>query len=234
VLTWCIDHRATLADREILPTIVRCAAVVALLALLTACGAKTPDYQSILSTTTTATSSTDKPEPISEYLQSVGVIGEPIRPDKLTDLTVNLPRPPGWQTYDNPNLAPGTEVIAKGDTYPTAMLMVFQLKGDFDVKDALKHADADAELSQNFNRADGSTADFRGFPSSMIQGTYDLNGRRMQSYNRVIIATGTPARPNLPGQKYLIQLTVTDYADQAAAHGPDIDGIIKGFVVKAK
>jgi len=212
-------------------------APVALVVIATAgCGPATPDYQSIWSTTpkTTTPTSTEAPVPLSAYLDKLGVTGAPVAPDKLTDLIVSLPAPPGWEQYSNANLSPGTRVIAKGDTYPTAMLMVFQLKGDFDVKDALKHADADAELSQNFNRADGSTADFRGFPSSMIQGTYDLNGRRMQSYNRVIIATGTPARPNLPGQKYLIQLTVTDYADQAAAHGPDIDGIIKGFVVKAR
>ncbi len=39
----------------------------------------------------------------------------------------------------------------------------------------------------------------------MIEGTYDLNGRRMQSYNRVVIATGRPVRPNMPGQRYLVQ-----------------------------
>jgi hypothetical protein len=113
------------------------------------------------------------------------------------------------------------------------MLLVFQLAGDFDVKEALKHADGDAELSENFKRLNGSADNFRGFPSSMVEGTYDLNGRRMQSYNRVVVATGTPARAGLPGQKYLIQVTVTSYADQAAAQGPDIEAILKGFVVKA-
>ena len=155
-------------------------------------------------------------------------------PDKLTDLTVSLPTPPGWAPYINPNLAPGTRVIAKGDTYPTAMLLVFQLDGDFDVKEALKHADGDAELSENFKRLNGSDDNFRGFPSSMVEGTYDLNGQRMQSYNRVVVATGTPVRQNLPGQKYLIQLTVTSFADQAQAQGPDIEAIIRGFQVRAK
>ena len=155
-------------------------------------------------------------------------------PDKLTDLTVSLPTPPGWAPYTNPNLAPGTRVIAKGDTYPTAMLLVFQLEGDFDVKDALKHADGDAELSENFKQLNGSEDNFRGFPSSMVEGTYDLNGQRMQSYNRVVVATGTPVRKNLPGQKYLIQLTVTGFAAQAQAEGPDVEAIIRGFQVRAK
>jgi hypothetical protein len=202
------------------------------------CGPATPDYHSIWSTSATATTtkptSTEAPVPLSAYLENLGVTGAPVAPDRLTDLTVSLPTPPGWAPYSNPNLAPGTRVIAKGATYPTAMLLVFQLSGDFDVADALKHADADAELSENFKRLNGSADNYRGFPSSMVEGTYDLNGRRMQSYNRVVIATGTPVRANLPGQKYLIQLTVTSFADEAAAQGPDIEAILKGFVVKAK
>jgi hypothetical protein len=200
------------------------------------CAPEAPDYQAIWSTTptTTTTTSTEAPEPLSAYLENLGVTGAPVAPDKLTDLTVSLPTPPGWAPYTNPNLAPGTRVIAKGDTYPTAMLLVFQLEGDFDVKDALKHADGDAELSENFKRLNGSEDNFRGFPSSMVEGTYDLNGQRMQSYNRVVVATGTPVRRNLPGQKYLIQLTVTGFAAQAQQEGPDVEAIIRGFQVRAK
>jgi len=67
----------------------------------------------------------------------------------------------------------------------------------------------------------------------MIEGSYDLNGKRMHSYNRVVIATGKPPGPNVPGQKYLIQFTVTGFADQAAAEGPDVEAVIKGFNVAA-
>ena len=201
------------------------------------CAPEAPDYQSIWSTTpttATTTTSTEAPEPLSAYLENLGVTGAPVAPDKLTDLTVSLPTPRGWAPYSNPNLSPGTRVIAKGDTYPTAMLLVFQLEGDFDVKDALKHADGDAELSENFKQLNGSEDNFRGFPSSMVEGTYDLNGQRMQSYNRVVVATGTPVRRNLPGQKYLIQLTVTGFAAQAQQEGPDVEAIIRGFQVRAK
>ncbi|MBI3228283.1 MAG: LpqN/LpqT family lipoprotein [Mycolicibacterium cosmeticum] len=218
--------------------------VVALAFLLAGCGDDTPDYQSIWTTTTTTTTSAApgaaaKPVPLSAYLESVGVTGDPIAPEKITDLTVDLPRPAGWQAYSNVNLSPGTRVIAKGDTYPTAMLMVFKLTGNFDIAETLKHADADAQLSQNFTKLNGSADNFRGFPSSMIEGTYDLNGRRMQSYNRIIIATGTPPKPApgqqpAPGQRYLIQLTITSYADEAQKQGKDIEGIISGFKVAAK
>jgi hypothetical protein len=147
---------------------------------------------------------------------------------------VSVPQPPGWKPYFNTNLSPGTRTIAKGDTYPTAMLLVFKLDGNFDVAEALKHANGDAELSENFKQLNASTVDFRGFPSSMIEGTYDLNGQRMQSYNRIVFAEGTPARGGLPGQRYLVQLTVTSFADKAKADGPDIETIIRGFTVARK
>lgn len=216
----------------------RAAAGAALLVALTVagCGPSAPDYRSIWSTTASATptSGAEAPISLSTYFENIGVTGAPVAPDKLTDLTVVVPSPPGWQPYVNANLSPGTRTIAKGDTYPTAMLLVFQLDGDFDVKEALKHADGDAKLSKDFKQLNASSDNFRGFPSAMIEGTYDLNGQRMQSYNRVVIATGTPARPNLPGQRYLVQLTVTAFADQARADGPDIEAIIKGFTVTAR
>ncbi len=212
-------------------------AVAALVITLAAagCGPSAPDYKSIWTTTTTATPTrTEQPISISTYFENIGVTGTPVAPDKLTDLTVTVPQPAGWKPYFNANLSPGTRTIAKGDTYPTAMILVFQLDGDFDVAEALKHANGDAELSQNFKQLNASNANFLGFPSSMIEGNYDLNGQRMQSYNRMVFATGTPARSGLPGQRYLVQLTVTAFADKAQADGPDIEAIIKGFTVKAK
>ncbi|RDH76199.1 hypothetical protein DVS77_22350 [Mycolicibacterium moriokaense] len=211
----------------------RIAATLAVLAVAAAgCGAQSPDYTSLLTNTTSAKpTETTTPVPISQYLESAGVVGQPVAPDKLTDITVTMPKPKGWSQYSNPRFAPGTRVIAKGDTYPTAMLMVFELKGgDFDAKKALEHANADAEMSQNFKQLNASTDDFKGFPSSMIEGSYDLNGRRMHSYNRVVIATG----PSPANQRYLIQFTVTGYAEKAEAEAPDIEAVIAGFDVAKK
>lgn len=211
----------------------RFAATLALLTLAVAgCGEKSPDFTSLLTTTTSAKpTETTTPVPIAQYLENAGVVGQPVVPDKLTDLTVTMPRPKGWQQYSNPNFAPGTRVIAKGDTYPTAMLMVFQLSGgDFDPKKAIEHGFADAEMSQNFRRLNASTEDFKGFPSSMIEGSYDLNGRRMHTFNRIVIATGSPPA----NQRYLVQFTVTGYADKAAEEAPDIEAIIGGFNVAKK
>jgi hypothetical protein len=216
--------------------------VAAAAVLLTGCGAATPDYQSLLATTPTRPTQTTSGESVSlsAYLESVGVKGEPVAPEKLTDLAVTVPRPKGWQDYTNTNLAPGTRVIADGETYPTAMLMVFTLDGDLDTAEALKHADVDAEVSENFKKLNGSRDDFNGFPSSMIEGTYDVGGQRMQAYNRIVFATGKMPDKPAPGQlepkaqRYLVQLTITSFADDAEKQGSDIEQIISGFNVAAK
>ena len=223
-------HRARVEQRR--TRIAATVALLAVIALVAGCGAQSPDYTSVLTATTTAKpTETTTPVPISQYLESAGVVGQPVAPDKLTDLTVSMPTPKGWSQYSNPRFAPGTRVIAKGDTYPTAMLMVFQLSGgDFDAKKVVEHGDADAKLSENFKELNASLNDFKGFPSSMIEGSYDLNGKRMHSYNRVVIATGAPPA----NQRYLVQFTVTGYADKAQAEGPDIESVIAGFNVAAK
>ena len=131
---------------------VRHWAAAATLVVLVAsgCGAEQPDYHSLWTTssTTAPPTSAAAPVPIAKFLEDAGVTGEPVAPQKLPDLTVTMPQPKGWQQYNNPNFAPGTQMIAKRDTYPTAMLLVFKLTGDFDVNEAIKHGYADAELSQ--------------------------------------------------------------------------------------
>lgn len=212
------------------------AAVLSLALVLTGCGSDPPDYSSILTSasaaapTTTTPAGSDKPQPIAEYLYGLGVTGEQVPLDKLTDLTVTLPKPPGWTKYANPNFSPGTTMIAKNNTYPTAMVVVLKLTGNFDVAEALKHANVDAEINKSFTKLNSSNDTFNGFPSAMIEGSYDLNGKRMQSYNRVVIANDGLQPP----QRYLIQLTVTTYADEAAAQGPDIESIIAGFNIAKK
>ncbi|WP_372507403.1 LpqN/LpqT family lipoprotein [Mycobacterium heckeshornense] len=197
------------------------------------CSAKEPDYQSIWTTTTTTSTTlttTATPEPLGKYLESVGVTGEQVAPDTLTDLAVSIPTPPGWEKFSNPSITPATQAIAKNGSYPIAMLMVFKLRGDFDTADVIKHANADAERTENFRKLNASTADFHGFPSSMIEGSYDLGGKRLHGWNRVVIATGSPPAK----QPYLVQLTITSLADQAFPQASDIEMIIAGFTVAAK
>jgi Probable lipoprotein LpqN len=213
-------------------TVAGAAAIVALTTSVVACAPKAPDYSSVLGTSSTATTTTTavKPVPLSQYLESIGVTGQQVAPSTLTDLTVSIPTPPGWSPFTSPNITPQTVIIAKGRTYPTARLVVFKLRGDFDPAQVIKHGNDDAQLFENFKQLDASTAPFNGFPSSMIQGSYDLDGTRLHSWNQIVIPTGSPPA----NQRYLVQLTITSLADQAAAQSTDIETIIRGFVVAAK
>ncbi len=209
------------------------AAAVALTLTAVACGPKTPDYQSIWSTTPTTTTTTTrvaKPVPLSQYLQNIGVTGQQVAPGKLPDLTVSIPTPPGWSAANNPHIAPETVMISKGGKYPTARLVVFLLRGDFDPAQVIQHGNDDAQLFEDFKQLDASTTPYNGFPSSMIQGSYDLDGTRLHSFNRIVIATGSPPAK----QRYLVQLTITGLANEAVAQSSDIEAIMRGFVVAAK
>jgi hypothetical protein len=204
-------------------------AVLACAALIAGCGSKTPDYQSIWTTSTTATT-TKAPVPISQYLEKQGVTGQAVAPGALTDLTVTMPTPPGWSKRTNEKLPPTTEVIAKGDKYPTAVLTVVKLNGDFDAAELVKDSFADAATAENFKQLDASVADFHGFPSTMIQGSHDLNGERVHSWYRMVVATGSPPAK----AHYLVQLTIITLADQAEKQAADVETIINGFTVEAK
>ena len=206
------------------------AAALATVAGLTGCQAHTADYSSLATTSarSTAESTAATPTPIAQYLAGLGVTGQQLPLDKLTDITVTLPRPAGWATYDNPNFSPGTEAIAKNNTYPTALVMVFKLDGNFDVGAALKHGDDSAEMTKNFKRLNSSDADFNGFPSAMVEGSYDSGSTRLHAYNRIVI----PATAEF--DRYLVQFTVTTLADQAAAQAPDVLKVIEGFSVAVK
>jgi len=197
------------------------------------CGSKTPDYQSIWSNgSTTATTSQEAQAPVTvgRYLEDQGVAAEAVDPKDLTDLTVTMPMPPGWTKKQSKMLPATTQVIGKGDKLPRAMLSVVKLTGDFDGHEAIKHGVADAQLSKNFRLLDASNEDFNGFPSSMVQGTYDLDGQRLHSWFRMVIATGSaPA-----DQRYLVQLSVTAAADDAPGQAAAVDAITKGFTVAAK
>ena len=209
------------------------AGLAALMAFTTACGPKTPDYQSTWTTpsTTAAPTTTPKtpPMPLSKYFEGEGVQGDAVLPDALQDLTVSIPTPPGWKSREDPNKKTKAAVlISKGDSYPAALLVVVKLRGDFNPTEAIKHANKD--LPEGFHQLDASDADFNGFPSSVVQGTYEAKGAQMRSWNRVVLPTG-PAPDN---QRYLVSLNITSLADQAVAESNDVEAIIRGFVVAKK
>jgi Probable lipoprotein LpqN len=210
------------------------AATAAAMALVVACGPKSADFRSVLSTTSSAavttTTTTAKPVPLSKYLESLGVTGQQVAPDALKDLTVTIPTPPNWSRANNPKIAPQTVMLSKGGTFPTARLVVFRLRGSFDAAEVIKHGNDDVQLFENFRQLNISGADYNGFPSSMIEGSYDLESTRLHSWNRIVIPTGSPPDK----QRYLVQLTITSLANETVTQSDGIEAIIHGFVVAAK
>ncbi|OMC12012.1 hypothetical protein A5735_14235 [Mycolicibacter heraklionensis] len=204
----------------------------AVVAAASGCGTKTPDYQSIWGngSTTTTSSEPEPPVTVGRYLEDQGVAAEAVAPDAPTDLKVSIPTPPGWTKKESPMLPATTLVLGKGEKFPRAILSVVKLTGNFDSKEAIRHGVVDAQLSPNFRLLDASNEDYEGFPSSMVQGTYDLDGQRLHSWFRMVIATGSaPAE-----QRYLVQLAVTSLADEAPKNATDVESIMKGFTVAAK
>ncbi|HZA11857.1 LpqN/LpqT family lipoprotein [Mycobacterium sp.] len=209
--------------------------LLAVLFVAAACGTKPPDYQAIWSKSPTAAPNTGtaKPVPISKYLEDQGVNGEPMTPRTLTDLNVSMPRPPGWTIVDDPNQQTTYQVLRKTDVAsypPTATLMVFKLTGKFDPAEAIKHGYADAQLSDGFHQLSASMNNFKGFPSAMIEGSYNVGDQRLHTYNRIVIATGAPPA----NQNYLVQFSVTTAANEAQPQSNDIEQIIGGFTVASK
>lgn len=210
---------------------IRAVAALAVCAVaVTGCGAKTPDYQSLWTSAPTSTSTLDGPVPLGKYLEDAHVGAEPVAPGSLADLTVSIPTPKGWAKRTNPQLSPFTEVIGKGENYPSAILTALRLTGDVDATEVIRHGINEAGRVANFHPLDSSSADFHGFPSGMIQGSYDQSGRRLQSFFRMVVATG--AAPDR--QRYLVQLTIVTRADQAKADAADVEAIMAGFTVAAK
>jgi hypothetical protein len=105
-----------------------------------------------------------------------------------------------------------------------AQVKVYKLVGDFDPKEAISHGFVDSQVLPAWRATDGSLADFGGFPSSVIEGTYRENSMTLNTSRRNVIATVGP-------DKYLVSLAVTTSVDQVVAAADATDAIVNGFKV---
>ena len=96
--------------------------------------------------------------------------------------------------------------------------------GDFDPREAITHGYIDSQQLANWQSTDASLAEFGGFPSSVIEGTYRQNDMILNTSRRHVIATTGPDR-------YLVTLSVTTAANQAVAAANATDAIVNGFRV---
>jgi hypothetical protein len=167
---------------------------------------------------------------IRDYLQAKGVRLEPQKPQGLKALDITLPVPPRWTQVPDPNVPDAFAVIAdrQGSSIYTsnAQVVVYKLVGNFDPKEAVTHGYVDSQKLLAWQTTNASMADFGGFPSSIIEGTYRDGDMTLNTSRRNVIATSGH-------DKYLVSLAVTTDRAVAVADAPATDAIINGFRVTA-
>jgi hypothetical protein len=163
-----------------------------------------------------------------DYLQAKGVKLEAQKPQGFKALDITLPVPGRWTQVPDPNVPDAFAVIADrlGTSLYTsnAQVVVYKLVGKFDPKEAITHGFVDSQQLLAWRTTNASQADFGGFPSSIIEGTYRQNDMTLNTSRRHVIATSG-------SDKYLVSLSVTTGLSQAVTDGPATDAIITGFRV---
>ncbi|OBF50553.1 hypothetical protein A5787_00455 [Mycobacterium sp. 852002-50816_SCH5313054-b] len=165
-----------------------------------------------------------------DYLQSKGVKLEAQKPQGFKALDITLPVPPRWTQVPDPNVPDAFAVIADrggASVYTSnAQVVVYKLVGNFDPKEAITHGFVDSQQLLAWQTTNGTMADFGGFPSSVIEGTYRDGDMLLNTSRRHVIATSGR-------DKYLVSLSVTTDRAVAVADAPATDAIVNGFRVTA-
>lgn len=165
---------------------------------------------------------------IREYLESKGVKLEAQKPEGLKALDITLPVPARWTQVPDPNVPDAFAVIAdrQGSSIYTsnAQVVVYKLVGNFDQREAISHGYVDSQKLLAWQPTNASMADFGGFPSSIVEGTYRDGDMTLNTSRRHVIATSGH-------DKYLVSLAVTTDRAVAVADAPATDAIVNGFRV---
>jgi hypothetical protein len=103
-------------------------------------------------------------------------------------------------------------------------VLVYKLVGEVDPKEAITHGYIDSQKMRAWQSTSATMAEFGGFPSSVISGTYRENDLTLNTTKRYIIATAG-------ADHYLVSLSVTTAANQVVAAATATDAILNGFRV---
>ncbi|MEE2851211.1 MAG: LpqN/LpqT family lipoprotein [Actinomycetota bacterium] len=167
---------------------------------------------------------------IHEFLQSKGVKLEAQKPQGFNALDITLPMPPRWSQVPDPNVPDAFAVIADrhgSSIYSSnAQVVVYKLVGAVDPREAITHGYVDSQKLLAWQPTNASMADFGGFPSSVVEGTYRDGDLTLNTSRRHVIATSGH-------DKYLVSLSVTTDRAVSVADAPATDAIINGFRVSA-
>ncbi|AWV47046.1 hypothetical protein JK2ML_0031 [Mycobacterium leprae Kyoto-2] len=169
-------------------------------------------------------------ESLHDYFKAKNIKLVAQKPHGFKALDITLPVPTRWTQVPDPNVPDAFAVIADrlGNSLYTsnAQLVVYNLVGNFDPKEAITHGFVDTQQLSAWQTTNASKADFDGFPSSIIEGTYRENGMTLNTSRRHVIASSGP-------DKYLVSLSVTTALSQAVADAPATNAIVNGFRVSS-
>ncbi len=150
------------------------------------------------------------------------------KPQGFKALDITLPMPARWTQVPDPNVPDAFAVIADrhgSSIYSSnAQVVVYKLVGNFDPREAITHGYVDSQKLPAWQPTNASMADFGGFPSSIVEGTYRDGDLTLNTSRRHVIATSGP-------DKYLVSLAVTTDRAVAVADAPATDAIVNGFRV---
>ncbi|WP_108921794.1 LpqN/LpqT family lipoprotein, partial [Mycobacterium montefiorense] len=165
-----------------------------------------------------------------DYFGSKGVKLEPQKPQAFKALDITLPVPARWTQVPDPNVPDAFAVIAdrQGSSVYTsnAQVVVYKLVGNFDPKEAISHGYVDSQKLLAWQSTNASMADFDGFPSSVIEGTYREGDVTLNTSRRHVLATSGH-------DTYLVSFSVTTDRAVAVGDAPATEAIISGFRVAA-
>ncbi|BAX90221.1 LpqN/LpqT family lipoprotein [Mycobacterium shigaense] len=165
-----------------------------------------------------------------DYFQSKGVKLEAQKPQGFKALDITLPVPARWTQVPDPNVPDAFAVIAdrQGASVYTsnAQVVVYKLVGNFDPREAITHGYVDSQKLLAWQPTNASMADFAGFPSSVVEGTYREGDMTLNTSRRHVIASSGH-------DKYLVSLSVTTDRAVAVSDAPATNAIINGFRVTA-
>lgn len=166
---------------------------------------------------------------LAEFFAEKGVAMEPQKAEGFTALSIVLPMPTGWTVIPDPNVPDAFIVLADrngGDALytPNAQLMIYKLVGEFDPREAISHGYIDSQKLFAWQSTAASMANFGGFPSAIIEGTYRDNDITLNTSRRHVIAKSG-------SDYYLVSLFVTTSANQVVATAEATDAIVNGFRV---
>ncbi|WP_315901311.1 LpqN/LpqT family lipoprotein [Rhodococcus sp. BP22] len=164
---------------------------------------------------------------VAQYLAAHAVAVTSVDRAQAATLGIEAPVPAGWQAAPEEQFPGATQVLVEpglveGGFAPNAVLLVGSLSTRVDADDLLDCSFTDARAMEGWVETEASSDPFGGHPSRFIRGTFVAEQWELAVTTRYIVVQSET--------QYLVQLTVTTFADHADKLAFDIDAINSGLL----